>query len=164
MHLRPATTDDAEPIGAIYNDAIAHSTAILWHEPKPVSLWRDRLTDRPARYPVIVATEEAGGVVGFAALGPYDDKCGYDAVAELSVYLVEHVRGQGLGRRLSEAVIKEGRAAGLRHVLSRVTAGNDASFRLHDELGFRHAGTLEQLGEKFGQRHDVLLYQLRLAE
>lgn len=162
MHLRPATPDDAEPITAIYNDAILHTTAILWHQPKDVSLWRDRLTNRPAKFPAFVAVDEAGAVVGFATLGPYDDKCGYRDVAELSVYLAEHARGQGLGKRLCEAVILAGRAAGLSHVLSRITAGNDASFKLHDDLGFRHVGTLEALGEKFGKRHDVLLYQLRL--
>jgi phosphinothricin acetyltransferase len=161
MYLRPATPDDAEPITAIYNDAIEHTTAILWHDPKPVSLWRDRLTDRPAKFPALVAEDDAGRVVGFAVLGPYDDKCGYADVAELSVYLEEAARAQGLGKELSKAVIEAGRAAGLRHVLSRVTVGNAASFKLHDDLGFTHVGTLKDLGEKFGKRHDVLLYQLR---
>lgn len=162
MPIRRATPDDAEPITAIYNDAIATTTAIMWHRPKPVSLWRERLIDRPAMHPAIVAEDDAGEVIGFATLGPYDQLCGYEHVAELSVYLAEDARGKGLGKQLAAAVIEAGRSAGLRNVLSRVTAGNAASVKLHDDLGFRHVGTLEQLGEKFGQRHDVLLYQLRL--
>lgn len=162
MLIRPATLDDAHAIAAIYNDAIVHTTAILWHEPKPVSLWVDRLTDRPAHLPVLVAENDAGAVVGFALLGSYDDKCGYDRIAEWSVYLDQASRGKGVGSQLSRALIDAGRLAGLHSVLSRVTEGNDASERLHDRLGFTKVGTLKQLGEKFGRRHDVHVYQLRL--
>ncbi|MBX2850335.1 MAG: GNAT family N-acetyltransferase [Phycisphaeraceae bacterium] len=162
MPIRPATPADADAITAIYNDAIANTTAILWHEPKPVSLWRDRLTDRPSHFPVLVATDDSGAVVGFALLGPYDDKCGYDGVAEWSVYLAEGSRGQGIGLALSGAVIQAGRAAGLHSVLSRVTEGNTVSEKLHERLGFTKVGTFKQLGQKFGRRHDVIAYQLVL--
>ena len=162
MTIRPATPDDADVITAIYNDAIANTPAILWHDPKPVSLWRERLTDRPAHFPVLVAEDDGGVVIGFALLGPYDDKCGYDGVAEWSVYLAENSRGQGIGLALSQAVIEAGRAAGLHSVLSRVTEGNDVSFRLHEKLGFTKIGTFKKLGEKFGKRHDVIAYQLIL--
>jgi len=108
---------------------------------------------------VRVAEDDGGVVVGFALLGPYDDKCGYDGVAEWSVYLAEPAQGRGLGLALSEAVIEAGRAAGLHSVVSRVTEGNIASFRLHEKLGFREVGRFEKLGEKFGQRHDVIAYQ-----
>jgi phosphinothricin acetyltransferase len=162
MTIRPATPDDAQAITAIYNDAIVNTTAILWHEPKPVSLWRDRLTDRPPQFPVLVATDPSSEVVGFALLGPYDDKCGYVGVAEWSVYLAEASRGQGVGRALSEAVIKAGRAAGLHSILSRVTEGNTVSEKLHARLGFTKVGTFQKLGEKFGKRHDVIAYQLIL--
>jgi phosphinothricin acetyltransferase len=167
MLIRPATPADADAITAIYNDAIVNTTAILWHEPKPVSLWRDRLTDRPAQFPVLVATDDSGAVIGFALLGPYDDKCGYDGVAEWSVYLDEGSRGQGIGLALSEALIAEARAkahsgGGLHSVLSRVTEGNTVSEKLHAKLGFTKVGTFKQLGQKFGKRHDVIAYQLIL--
>lgn len=169
MVIRHATPDDAQAIAAIYNDAIVNTTAILWHAPKPVSLWRDRLTGRPAKFPVLVAEDEAAVVVGFTLLGPYDDKCGYDGVAEWSLYVAEGSRGRGVGLALSEALIAEARSlkpsgggGGLHSILSRVTEGNVASFRLHEKLGFREVGRFEKLGEKFGQRHDVIAYQLVL--
>ncbi|MEM6506095.1 MAG: N-acetyltransferase family protein [Planctomycetota bacterium] len=162
MQIRSATPDDADAITEIYNDAIVNTTAILWHEPKPASLWRERLTDRPAHFPVRVAEDESGAVVGFALLGPYDDKCGYDGVAEWSVYLTETARGRGTGLALSESVIEAGRAAGLHSILSRVTEGNTVSERLHDRLGFAKVGTFKQLGQKFGKRYDVVAYQLVL--
>ncbi|MFN3166058.1 MAG: GNAT family N-acetyltransferase [Phycisphaeraceae bacterium] len=165
MRIRPATPDDAEAIAAIYNDAIVNTTAILWHTPKPVSLWRERLTGRPSAFPVLVAEDESGAVVGFALLGPYDDKCGYKDVAEWSLYIDQARRGKGVGRSLADALFDKARADGRLHsVLSRVTAGNEASFRLHDRLGFTKVGTFKGLGEKFGERHDVVVYQLLLQQ
>lgn len=163
MHLRPATPDDAEPIAEIYNDAIENTTAIMWHEPKPASLWQGRLTDRPERYPALVATDPAGGVVAFTMLAAYDDKCGYRDVAEWSLYVAPAWRGRGVGRALGQAVLAAARDQRLLHsILSRVTQGNAASERLHQRLGFREVGSLKRLGSKFGQRYDVILYQLIL--
>ena len=162
MPIRPAMPDDADAISAIYNDAILNTTASLWHEPKPASLWHNQLIDRPAHFPMLVATDDSGAVVGFTVLGPYDDKCGYDGVAEWSVYVTAHARGTGIGLALSEAVIEAGRSAGLHSVLSRVTEGNTVSERLHDKLGFTKVGTFKALGQKFGKRHDVIAYQLIL--
>jgi len=167
--LRPAMLDDAEAITAIYNDAIANTTAIMWHQPKPDLYWRDRLADRPAKFPALVAVSDeargnpgSGRVIGFTTLGPYDDLCGYCDAAEWSLYVEAACRGQGVGKALALAVIDAGRVAGLHSIISRVTAGNDASARLQASLGFRHVGTFENLGDKFGQRHDVLVYQLVL--
>jgi phosphinothricin acetyltransferase len=163
MQIREARPDDADAITAIYNDAIANTTAILWHEPKPASLWRNRLTDRPAHLPVLVATDADDRVLGFALLGPYDDKCGYAGVAEWSVYIADHARGQGLGLELSNQLLTQARAQGQLHaVLSRVTEGNTASEHLHAKLGFTKVGTFPKLGEKFGKRYDVIAYQLTL--
>lgn len=161
MHIRPATPEDADAITAIYNDAIANTTAVLWDQPKAVSYWRDQLADRPAQLPALVA-EQDGQVIGFTALFQYDTKCGYDDVAEWSLYVDRDARGQGVGRALAEAVIEAGRSAGLHSVLSRVTAGNEVSIALQKRLGFREVGVLKQLGHKFGTRHDVILYQLVL--
>lgn len=162
MQIRLANCDDAEAIAAIYNDEIVGGNAVMWHEPRPVRVWRERLNGRPDRHPVLVAAESAGPVVGFTALGSYDPQCGYEEVAEWSLYVAAAARGQGLGWRLAEAVLAAGRTAGLHSVLSRVTGDNAASHRLHARLGFRQVGVFEQLGRKFGRRHDVVVYQLVL--
>ena len=163
MHIRPATPDDADAISAIYNDAIANTTAVLWHEPKPVGYWREQLTDRPPLYPALVAEDAADdAILGFTALFRYDTKCGYDDIAEWSLYVHADARGKGVGMALSQAIIEAGRSAGLHSIVARVTADNTASIALQDKLGLRRVGTLEQVGNKFGKRHDVLIYQLVL--
>ena len=51
-----------------------------------------------------------------------------------------------------------------KHVLVGVIdASNAVSIRLHQALGFTHAGTVRQAGFKFGRWLDVDFYQLILA-
>lgn len=164
MPIRPATPDDAEPITAIYNDAIANTTAVMYHTAQPVTRWQQLLADkRPARHPFLVNVDDAAGVVGFAKLDAFDPRCGYDDVADLAVYIHAEHRGHGIGRGLMRALIDTGRDTGLHSILARITADNAASIWLHESLGFQHVGTYHALGHKFGQRHDVSEYQLVLS-
>jgi len=162
MPIRPATIDDAEAIASIYNDAIEKTTAVMYHLPQPAAHWVAQLADRKPRHIFLVNEDETGGVVGFAALNPFDPRCGYDDIADLAVYIAEDHRGHGLGRALMRALIDAGREAGVHSVLARITTDNAASIFLHESLGFALVGTYKQLGKKFGKRHDVSEYQLIL--
>ena len=43
--------------------------------------------------------------------------------------------------------------------LGVIDASNTGSIVLHERLGFRHVGTLPQIGFKFGRWLDVVIYQ-----
>ncbi|MEM9413893.1 MAG: N-acetyltransferase family protein [Planctomycetota bacterium] len=169
MPIRRATIDDAEAIAAIYNDAIENTTAVMYHDPQPASLWRDQLAQQcEPQHPFLVSTtdgpsETAGDTLaGFAKLDAFDPRCGYDDIADVAIYIAPDHRGQGHGRALLTALIDAGQAAGLHSILARITADNAASIKLHESLGFALVGTYHQLGRKFGKRHDVSEYQLVL--
>ncbi|SIG96725.1 phosphinothricin acetyltransferase [Mycobacteroides abscessus subsp. abscessus] len=53
------------------------------------------------------------------------------------------------------------RAASLDYhtIISGLTAGNEASVRLHERLGFHYIGIFKEVGFKFGEWQDVLFYQ-----
>lgn len=170
MPIRRATTDDADAIAAIYNEAIANTTAVMYHTPQPASLWRDKLADkRGARHPFLVSTATRADtpgndtVAGFAKLDAFDPRCGYDDVADVALYIGPDHRVQGHGRALLAALIDAGRDAGLHSILARITADNAASIHLHESLGFALVGTYRQLGHKFGKRFDVSEFQLVLG-
>ena len=163
MPIRPATVDDADAIAAIYNDAIAHTVAVMYHTAQPVSLWRDKLAaGRSPRHPFLVAEDESCRLAGFAKLDAFDPRCGYDDVADVAIYIDADHRGRGVGRALLVALIDAGAKAGLHSILARITTDNAASIKLHESLGFALVGTYRQLGHKFGKRHDVSEYQLVL--
>ncbi len=161
MTIRKAAERDVPRILEIYNQAVAATTATFDTEPRSLE---DRLSwfrKHGPRHPVLVA-EEGGAVRGWASLSPWSDRSAYDASVEISVYVDEQERGKGIGRALMEAIVAEARA--LRHhtVLARITADNPVSIHLHEALGFSHAGTVREVGFKFGRWLDVVTMQIML--
>ena len=70
-------------------------------------------------------------------------------------------RGQGVGRRLLEALIDHADASGIWTIQSGIFPENVASVELHQRCGFRMVGTRERLGQLNGIWRDVLLMERR---
>jgi phosphinothricin acetyltransferase len=49
---------------------------------------------------------------------------------------------------------------GFRELIGVIALPNPASLALHAKLGFHEAGILRRVGYKFGQFHDVAIWQL----
>lgn len=73
-------------------------------------------------------------------------------------------RGAGIGRDLMNALIDRAGAAGVHVMVAAIEAGNTGSIRLHETLGFTDAGTLTQVGTKFGRWLDLTFLQLILDD
>ena len=69
--------------------------------------------------------------------------CGWLILEELHITLVavdpEH-RQQGLGRRVLEALLNEGRLRGAERATLEVASGNQPAIRLYSRAGFKEAG------------------------
>jgi phosphinothricin acetyltransferase len=161
--VRAARAEDLPAVTAIYNDAVARTTATFDVEPKTAAQQAEWFARHDAAHPLIVA-EDGGRVVGWASLSPWSDRCAYARTAEVSVYIEEAARGRGLGGVLLDEILARGRAAGIRQVLARIVAGNEASLRVHARRGFREAGVLRRVGEKFGRVLDVHMLQAALED
>ena len=61
-----------------------------------------------------------------------------------------------------QALIAEARQNDVHAMMGAIDATNAASIALHARLGFRHVGTLPQVGFKFGRWLDLAFYQLLL--
>lgn len=165
MMIRDAEDNDIEGVLAIYNDAVEHTTAI----------WNDRKVDlgnrlawladrRRAGYPVLVAVDPDGAVLGYASFGDWRAFDGYRHTVEHSVYVRADARGGGLGKALMEALIHRARTAGKHVMIAGIEAGNIGSIRLHEQLGFERVGLLKEVGTKFGSWLDLAFLQLRLDQ
>jgi phosphinothricin acetyltransferase len=166
MLIRNAAEADAGAIAAIYNDAVAHTTAI----------WNETLVDAANRaawmadrwrlgYPVLVAVDEAdGAVLGYASFGDWRAFDGYRYTVEHSVYVRGDRRRGGIGRALMLALIDRARAIGKHVMVAGIEAGNAASIHLHLDLGFQQVGLMPQVGAKFGRWLDLAFLQLLLDD
>ena len=157
--LRDAEPSDIPAIVEIYNESVVSSTASFDLAPKTIEDYTVWFSAHGGRYPVIVAQENVI-VVGWASLSRWSDRAAYDGTAEASLYVRRSHWGRGIGRRLFEAILERGRAAGLHTIISRIAGGNDVSVRLHESWGFVHVGVMSEVGLKFGQYLDVVMMQL----
>lgn len=156
--IRRAATKDLAAVTEIYNEAILNSVATFDTEPKTVEEQKPWFESHDSKHPVLVA-EQDGVVVGWASLTKWSGRCAYSDTAELSIYVKEGHRGRGVGAELMKTILDEGRKAGLHTIIARIAGPNEASVRLHKSAGFKHIGTMREVGRKFGELLDVRLMQ-----
>jgi phosphinothricin acetyltransferase len=161
--IRNASPDDLPMILGIYNEVIAHTTAV--YSEQPVSL-ADRLEwlrgRESAGYPVLVACD-ASGVTGFASFGDFRAWPCYCHTVEHSLHVRADRRGRGIGRTLLLELMARAAAAHKHVMVAGIDADNQASIALHQSLGFEQAGLLKQVGRKFGRWLDLVFLQKIIA-
>lgn len=162
--IRDAAEADLPAILSIHNHHIAHTLAIWRHAPADLDERRAWLAGRRGGgYPVLVA-EQNGAVLAYGSYGPFRTGEGYDRTVENSIYVREEHRRRGLARALMRALIDRAGREGRHVMVAGIGLPNDASVRLHASLGFVEAGTLREVGWKFGRSLDLLLMQRRLID
>jgi L-amino acid N-acyltransferase YncA len=159
--VRRATPEDVPGVTAIYDEQVRTGISTFDLEPPPPSYW-NHLVDSGRSGDHFLVAESDDGVVGFAYAGIYRPRPGYRLTRETSVYLAEHVRGQGLGRRLYDDLLPRLRTDGMHVALALIATPNPASVALHEACGFVHLGTMREVGYKFGRWVDTAWYQLSL--
>lgn len=165
MQIRDAVDADAPAIAAIYNDAVVNTTAI-WNEVQVDTANRvGWMADRQRLgYPVLVAVDGDGTVLGYASFGDWRAFDGYRHTVEHSVYVRADRRGGGIGKALMQALIGRARDIGKHVMVAAIEAGNQGSIALHEALGFRRTGLMPQVGMKFGRWLDLAFLQLILDD
>lgn len=155
--------EHAEAILSILNEAIANSTALYDYKPRSLegmSKWFQ--AKQAAGFPVIGAVSPAGELFGFASYGTFRAWPAYKYSVEHSVYVHQDHRGEGVGRALMQQLIARATEQQFHTMIGGIDASNAASIALHERLGFTHAGTIRQVGFKFGRWLDLAFYQLIL--
>ncbi|GAB3195167.1 GNAT family N-acetyltransferase [Nocardioides hungaricus] len=160
--VRAATEADLPAIAAIYDEEVRHGISTFATEPPGPDYWEERLHSTHPGDHVLVA-ERAGAAVGYAYSGSYRPRAAYARTRETSVYLASSARGQGLGRALYGELLGRMRGDGVRLAVAVIAVPNPGSRALHRACGFAHAGTLHEVGFKFGRWIDTELWERRLT-
>ena len=157
MQIRHATRADLPGILEIYNEAVLNTTATYDYEPRTLEHRTQWFEERQREaYPIFVAVDEAGRVIGWSALNPFHARIGYRFTSENSVYVAADARGRGVGKLLLAPLIEGAKARGLHAIIAVIDAQNEASIRLHAAFGFEKVGLFKQTGFKFNRWLDVV--------
>ena len=179
MLVRPATPQDLPALTEIQN-ALLDTTTYEWtevpHTLDERAAWLD--AQRAAGHPVFVAVDDGtdtsdttsndgsiGGhhrVIGWAAYGDFRDSTrwpGYRFTVEHTVHVAPGRWGRGVGRALLDALVDHARAAGKRVMVAGIDGGNVRSILFHARLGFHEVARMPGIGDKWGERLDLVLMQ-----
>ncbi len=153
----------AAAILEIFNEAILTSTAPYDYKPRaPESMESWFEAKAKGGYPVVGVEDADGTLLAFGSYGAFRAWPAYKYTVEHSVYVHKDHRAKGLGRIVMQELIAAARAQGMHCMIGGIDATNAGSIALHERLGFRHGGTLPQVGFKFGRWLDLAFYQLTL--
>jgi len=148
--------EDWESVRAIYIQGISTGDATFEQSAPEWAAWD------AAHLPCCRLVARNGAeTLGWAALTPYSRRQVYAGVAEVSVYVAEAARGQGVGAALLAALIADSAKHGIWTLQAGIFPENIASIRLHQRFGFRVVGTRERIGCMNGRWRDVVLMERR---
>lgn len=161
--VRPATEADFAEITAIYARHVQEGIASFELTPPDIgemlSRWRN-VIDSGCCW---LVAADATGICGYAYTGLYHSRPGWRFTVEDSIYIAHDCNRRGFGRALLTGLIDHSRQAGHRRMLAVIgDSGNAGSVGLHAAFGFRHVGTLTEVGYKFDRWVDVVMMQLDL--
>ncbi|MBT4817008.1 MAG: N-acetyltransferase [Lentisphaerae bacterium] len=163
--IRLARTDDLAEIVTIYNQAILLKSATADTSPVSVQSREQWLADhRPETYPVYVSTQDEA-VTGWCSLSPY--RPGREALrftAEVSYYVHEVWRRQGIGRALLQHAVDECPRLGLKTLFALLLEINTPSVALLESLGFGRWGFMPGVADFDGSECGHLVYGRRVVE
>jgi phosphinothricin acetyltransferase len=150
------STDWAQ-VSNIYLEGIKTEVATFQ---KDIPSWED--WDKGHSKNCRLVARSGNTVLGWVALSPVSGRCVYAGVAEVSIYINNQYKGQGIGTALLNEVIKQSEEAGYWTIQAGIIKENISSRELHKKCGFREIGYRERIGQMFnGNWHDVVLMERR---
>lgn len=163
LKIRTAVITDAEAIQSIYAPIVLNTAISFEETPPSVEEIAQRIATTLQTYPYLVA-EEDGEIKGYAYASQHRARAAYRWAVDVTVYVAESARRQGVGRELYEALLPILEKQRFRAAYAGIAQPNEGSVGLHESLGFVHIGTYPEVGFKLGKWHDVGYWRLGLCQ
>ena len=159
MNIRTVKLEDAAQIAKIYNYYIENTHHTFETEPHTAEEMQNRIAELIENYPYLVA-ESDGEIIGYAYAAPFRRRQAYEFSAEVSIYIKNEVKHQGIGGQLYAKLFEELAETDVHMIIAGISLPNDASVRFHEKLGFVKVGHFHEVGYKLGRWIDVGYWEL----
>lgn len=170
IRIMAASPEDAEALLEIYAPYVTNTAITFEYEVPSVREFRRRIGETLKRYPYLTAWK-GGRIAGYAYAGAFHDRAAYDWAVETSIYVSRDQKGQGIGRRLHEALELILREQGILNMNACIAypekedeylTRNSAEFHRH--LGYRMAGEFKKCGYKFHRWYNMVWMEKWIGE
>jgi L-amino acid N-acyltransferase YncA len=153
--IREAKIEDLGSIRVIYNHGIEDRIATLEMETKDQSYMLEWFEKHQGRYKVLVAEHE-GEILGWGSLNQYNNRCAYDGVADLSLYIGREYRGKGVGGKLLSSLEGMAKENHFHKIILFTFPFNQLGQGLYRNKGYREVGVFQNQGILDGEFVDVM--------
>lgn len=158
-----ARMEDLPRIVEIYNSTIPGRMVTADLEPISVESRVPWFNDHtPDRRPLWVLKNE-GIIVAWVSLSNFYGRPAYNGTAEISIYIAEELRGQGLGSMLVDKVEAECTRLQVNTLLGFVFGHNEPSLRLLRKCGYEQWGYYPRIALMDGVERDLAILGKRLS-
>ena len=164
MRIENVRLEDAQELLNIYSPYILKTAITFEYEIPSVEEFALRIEDALKKHTYLKAIGEDGRIEGFAFAHAFRPRPAYDHCVEVTIYVREDKREQGIGEALYSELEKQLSAKGYTNLYACVAIGEDeyltnASPMFHKAMGYREVGTFKSCGRKFGHVYDMIWYE-----
>lgn len=163
MFIRPAALSDAAEIARIYNQGIEDRLATFETTLRDADERAAWLAAKGPRYPVIVADDDHGSLLGWGSLNQFNPRPAYDHVVDFSIYVAREARGRGIGQALLTELEAQARAQQFHKMVLAAFPFNGAGMKLYERQGFRTVGIYQEQGMLDGRWVDTIIMEKLLV-
>lgn len=154
MRIRIARAEDGAEIARLYAP-IVRDTFISFEETPPgADEMAQRIEATVRTHPWLVAESDAG-IRAYAYATTHRTRAAYRWSCDVSVYVAEAARRQGLACVLYGQLFATLTKQGFGSVFAGIALPNAASVALHEQMGFSPVGVYPRVGFKQGAWRDV---------
>ncbi len=157
--IRPALADDGPALARIYNHYIRETVVTFEERPVDGAEMQQRVADLQGQDLPWLVICRSGAVLGYAYAAPWRSRSAYRFSVETTIYLEPSATGQGLGRRLYQALLDQLQNTPVTEAIGGIALDNPASCALHEALGFEKVAHFARVGYKFQRWIDVGYWQ-----
>lgn len=157
--IRHAKPQDLAAIVAIYNSTI--NSRQVTADLHPVSIaeretwFHTHFND--AQRPIFVLESAMQEVLAWGSFSDYYPRAAYRITAEISIYVAENARGQGVGQTLLDHMTAIAPGLGIHNIIGVIFKHNEPSLKLFARNGFEQWGMLPKVCDLDGKLADVVI-------
>lgn len=157
MQFRLAKAADLPQIVHIYNEIIPSRLATADLEPVSVESRKAWLYSFTPSHPLWVMLDDYKKIVGWVGLEPFYGRAAFEHTVEISIYLDEKCRHQGLGRQAIKFIESQVKGLGISAIVAYIFGHNQPSLNLFKHFDFQEWGRLPRVAELDGVQRDLLI-------